>query len=373
MHPTLLIGPADWNPACFPRSDYDARIDALLAACAPGAAGALVFGSPHAHAALAYLTHFTPKLESALAILPRHGSPTLLVGGGANMLGAARPLTFIENLLPLRDVGKSIVTALGGGTGASGAGAVLIGGDAMSSGLRAAVVGALGPSWSEADAPLWNLMRRKSARELDALRAACATLDAAAALLGEAMAKGRPARAAVLEAMQVANRRGAQDVRALVSRDGRIFEPGGEVDASAGPLQQAYLAVQQFGYWAAGFLGLPTPASAKARAGLQAAIAHARTGVQAKEIFTAVAAAIAPHAPHPLAARMVGHGIGLALEEPLRLTAASETRLADGDVLFLQAGAVGADGRSAIASALIVLRPEGGELLWTSPGAMERE
>jgi len=31
---------------------------------------------------LAYLTNFTPKLEPALALIPRAGEPRLLVGGG---------------------------------------------------------------------------------------------------------------------------------------------------------------------------------------------------------------------------------------------------------------------------------------------------
>ena len=58
----------------------------------------IVYGSPRDHAELAYLTHFTPKLEPAIALIPRSGAPRILVGGGANMIGAAKPLTFVETL-----------------------------------------------------------------------------------------------------------------------------------------------------------------------------------------------------------------------------------------------------------------------------------
>ena len=95
MNPTLLIGPADWDPARLPQEEFDARIAALWRAN-PSAAGAIVYGDRANHAELAYLTNFTPKLEAALALIPRQGAPQLLVGGGANMLPAAKPLTFVE-------------------------------------------------------------------------------------------------------------------------------------------------------------------------------------------------------------------------------------------------------------------------------------
>ena len=108
MHPTLLVGPADWNPARLPKEEFDARIAAFWRACDPGIAGVVVFGSPRHHAELAYLTHFTPKLEGAIALIPRQGVPCLLAGGGANMLEAAKPLTWVNAVVPLRDAGTTI-------------------------------------------------------------------------------------------------------------------------------------------------------------------------------------------------------------------------------------------------------------------------
>ena len=38
MHPTLLVGPADWDPARMPKEDFLGRITALFAACDPAIA-----------------------------------------------------------------------------------------------------------------------------------------------------------------------------------------------------------------------------------------------------------------------------------------------------------------------------------------------
>jgi hypothetical protein len=97
MHPTLLIGPGDWDPQQMPREDYDARLAALWRDH-DNASGAIVYGDSRDHAALAYLTHFTPKLEAAMALIPRRGEPQILIGGGINMLPAAKPLTFVSAL-----------------------------------------------------------------------------------------------------------------------------------------------------------------------------------------------------------------------------------------------------------------------------------
>ena len=140
MHPTLLIGPADWDPAQAPREEFAARI-AQLWRLRPDALGAVVHGNPGDHAALAYLTHFTPKLEAALALIPRLGAPRLLVGGGVNMIAAARPLTWIEDVVPLRNAGASVEAWLRSLPVPSKP--LLINGGAMPAALHREIAGAL--------------------------------------------------------------------------------------------------------------------------------------------------------------------------------------------------------------------------------------
>src|SRR5215813_10920828 len=108
MHPTLLIGPADWDAAGMPRQEFEGRIAALWDVCEPDVARVIVFGSARHHAELAWFTHFTPKLEPGLALIERCGAVRLFVGGGVNMLDAARPLTWVDELLPLYRAPKAI-------------------------------------------------------------------------------------------------------------------------------------------------------------------------------------------------------------------------------------------------------------------------
>ena len=107
QHPTLLIGPSDWDESRAPSAEFERRIDALWTAF-PTASQAIVFGSAAHHAELAYLTHFVPKLEPGIALLARDGNHKLLFGGGPNMIGAMKPLTFIADMAPLNALAKLI-------------------------------------------------------------------------------------------------------------------------------------------------------------------------------------------------------------------------------------------------------------------------
>src|SRR5262249_29174693 len=188
MHPTLLVGPADWDPVRLPREEFSARIGRLWEA-APTADAAVIYGSPAQHAELAYFTHLTPKLEACMALLARSGEARLLVGGGVNMLPAAKPLTWIEQLLPLREAGKTVSEWA---RTSSAKRLVLIGGDAMPARLRGAITeqAGTGTEWLDAGAAVRLMMRQKSARELESIKAACATLRHAVAALVDNQVSG---------------------------------------------------------------------------------------------------------------------------------------------------------------------------------------
>jgi hypothetical protein len=148
VHPTLLIGPSDWDPERMPEAEFAVRIDALWRA-QPQASHALVYGDPRHHAELAYLTNFVPKLEAAVAPIAQTGEHRLFLGGGATMLDAARPLTFIADLVPLRDLDRARL-----------AGCVLIGSGYLPGHLRSVVADASGDAAPDITADIWALMRR---------------------------------------------------------------------------------------------------------------------------------------------------------------------------------------------------------------------
>jgi Xaa-Pro aminopeptidase len=367
MHPTLLIGPADWNAARMPRADYEARIDALFSADEK-AGGAIVYGNSLDHAALAYLTGFTPKLEAALALIPRRGVPLLLVGGGVNMIAAARPLTWVEQLSPLRNAGQTVAEWARDRT--AGAGLLMIGGDAMPFGMRRAIDQALGDRLAEDGTGLLQAqMLHKAPRELATLREACAGLETAVTALRMAQDIGAGTTDCVLAAELAALRWGAQDVRSLFSLDGgRTLQPFDvPVGAAAEPLQ-VYLAVRHAGYWAEGFVRLARAASplhAKAKDILRMMIAAAQPGVTGRALAQIAERERGALQAHPIADPVFGNAVGLALQEPPLLSGVDDTRLAAGAVYSLRVGVRDAEA-GAIASAMLHVTDRGGEILWSA-------
>jgi Xaa-Pro aminopeptidase len=366
MHPTLLVGPADWDPARMPKDEFLGRIAALFGACDAGIAGAIVFGDPRSHAELAYLTHMTPKLEACIALIPRSGEPRLLVGGGANMVGAAKPLSWIETLAPLREAGAAIARwrdEMGGAL-------ALVNGDAMPSRLRQGIERALGAPPADATGLVVEAMRAKSPRELALLRQACSGVDAALSAMREAQRERKGVTDVVLAGERAAWRRGAQDVRTLSGREGRLAPFMMPDDAPADPLQ-VYVAVRHAGYWAEGFALLspsPQPADAAARAVLGEAIARMRPGASFGEVARSLAQSIGARRAHAVTQGDFGHRIGLALQEPGSLSGASPEAFAAGEVYTVRAG-LRDDSGSALVSAMVAITEEGHAVLWRGDGA----
>jgi Xaa-Pro aminopeptidase len=367
MHPTLLIGPGDWNPQQIPREDYDDRLAALWRSH-DEASGAIVYGDSSNHAALAYLTHFTPKLEAALALIPRRGEPRMLIGGGINMLPAAKPLTFISALVPLRDAAKTAADWARGHP--AGASLVLIGGDAMPNGLRCALDGALGVGLRVAngDASLQARMRGKSPRELSLIRDACGTLGAAVAALRSAARDGKSVTDCILHAEHAALRRGAQDVRSLFSLDGgRSLRPFDVLLAQRCDPLQVYLAVCHDGYWAEGFVRVAAPGDllqSKVEEVLRGIVAETRAGTSCRQMQQIVDTVRGTAKPHPLAGGRFGSSIGLALDESPALTRDGNATLEPGAVYSLRAGLVDETGAGAIISTMVAVTDRGREILW---------
>jgi len=308
--------------------------------------------------------------------IPREGEPRLLVSGAPNMLPAARRLSWIEKVEPLRDAGKTVLQwikeSAGSGEGAARHAIALIGGDSMRSALYRPFVEAFGPGNVPADvtASLRALMRHKRPRELTAMREGCAILTAAKNALAEAARSGTAMTAAILEAERVAYHAGAQDVRTLFSLDGgktlRPFES--PVDIAVDPLH-VYVAVRCAGYWVEGFVivaSSPHPVASRASEALDAMVRIAKAGTPCRELVRIAEERIKPYGPHPMTAGNVGNSIGAFLEETPQLRANSNDKLEEGSVYTLRAGA--SDGREhhAIASAMIAVHGRGADVLWSS-------
>jgi Xaa-Pro aminopeptidase len=365
-HPTLLIGPSDWQPERMPQETFEARIAALWKAY-PDATRAVVYGNPAHHAELAYLTNLVPKLEAGVALLARDGAPALLLGGGPNMLGAAKPLTFISDLAPLRGgdvIGQAIVKDLGQWDQV-----LLIGTGYMPTALRNGITSAIGEVLTRDATPrLWELMRPRSTHELAAVREACTLLTTTMAGIDLARREGASVTAAVLAGECAANAAGAQDVRTLFSRDGgRTLQPFMMLsDQKVDPLQ-VYVAVRRFNYWAEGFAPLAdtaNPIRHKAGEVLRRALAAIKPGKATADVVALIAKSIKPYQAHPVTDGACLSAIGLALHEP-PYTDAGET-FAAGETYSVKIGASDGAQQHAIVSAMIAVRDGGHDLLWTS-------
>jgi Xaa-Pro aminopeptidase len=369
MHPTLLIGPGDWDPQRIPRQDYDDRLAALWRDH-PNAAGAIAYGNSRDHAALAYLTHFTPKLEAAIALLPRRGEPLMLIGGGVNMLPAAKPLTFISQLAPLRDAARTIADWARSLEPAGDL--VLLGGDAMPYDLRCALEGALGrgAGLENADVELQARMRRKSANELRVIRGACALLDDAVTAFGDAVRTGSAVTDCILVAEHAALQSGAQDVRSLFSLDGgrtlRAFDI--PIAERRDPLQ-AYFAVRCDGYWADAFVRAGTQDDTlgrKAKATLEAVLAEAKPGASCRMLHQRADMSRGTLWPHPLTKETVGNSIGLSLDEVPLLSRDCDSVLEADAVYSFRTGLF--SGAGAVVSTMALVTEHGPEVLWPIGG-----
>ena len=363
VHPTLLIGPSDWQSERMPESEFTRRIDTLWQVH-PTATRAIVYGSPRHHAELAYLTNLVPKLEAAVALLTRDTEPKLFLGGGPNMVGAAKPLTWISDLAPLRSgqaVGQTAVA------GISAYKIVVIGGGAMPTAFRQSMNEAMGGEATDATADVWKQMAAKSSHEMAAIVGACGVLHAAVAAIDQS--KHTSVTTAVLAGERAANQAGAQDVRILFSRNGgRTLEPFvTRVNETADPFQ-VYVAVRHLNYWAEGFAHLsarPNAAKSKAMDVLKRVLIRMRAGIPTRDIANLIESSIRSDAPHPVTMHSCLNTIGLGLEEA-PYTDAGET-IEAGNVYSLKAGLQNVAGQHAIVSATVAVHKGGNDVLWISP------
>ncbi|MPZ41113.1 MAG: hypothetical protein GEU95_24320 [Rhizobiales bacterium] len=351
QHPTLLIGPSDWDPARAPKAEFEHRIAALWPAF-PNASQAIVFGSAAHHAELAYLTNFVPKLEPGIALLARDGNHRLLFGGGPNMIGAMRPLTFITDMAPLNALAKLIV----GWTSP-----LLIGGGAMSSALRATIDEATNDTAQDATVHVQKLMRRKSPNELAAIDNTCAVLDKITSTMRDAVRGGHGAATALLAGERAAIDRGAQDVRTLFSLDGgRTLRPFETVDDRRVDPLQVYVAARKSNYWAEGFVCISKesqPASSLAALLLDNALSAIKSGVPITQLSKILAVGM-PYSQHSVTRDAIVSPMGLALD------GAMTTAFEPGEVYSVRAGLTDGAEQHAILSAMIAVRDDGTDVLW---------
>jgi Xaa-Pro aminopeptidase len=365
--PAVLVGNYDWDEQLVPRAEYDARLKQVLAKLDPGLAGLVIYGNKVDNAALAYLTNFAPKIESAIALVTKDGKVRVHASGSPQMMINAQRLTWVEDVRPLRDPVKNISEwADEAAKGPLGFWAT----EAMPADLAPRIQAGLGErKLTDVSASLNALLREKSPVALKLTREACGMLDKAVATLKDRF-HGESGREAAVAAEIAATKAGAQDVRILISlaKGGTPtaidYPDGGKLD----PLL-VYVAVRHAGYWAEGALTLTSmthDSMVRTQAALKAMLAVAKAGTTSAELRDAAQSALGGLAIHP-AARKPAVGVGLMLEE-IEAEPGGVAKLEAGRVYSLRAGAQVSPSDNAMMSAMIVPKAGGVDVLWSALG-----
>lgn len=376
MQPSVTIGSCTWAQDRLPSDEFELRLGDVRAAMERNSWPAvLVYGDVRDHGALAYLSNFIPRVRWGLALLPRSGDPRLLCAMSTRDLPAMRGLTWIADVRS--GMGPEWAKAFDPWCERLKADQPVelgtLGFDLMAPVLQQTVRHSLGEHFTlrAADVALAVPPQRKRPRELTMMRASCKLVETAASTFIESWRNSGEPETAALDAERLARSLAAQDVRTLISLDGgRTLIPyAGRFEKIAGSLV-GYLAVKLAGYWADLFITAeqrPSAAVRHAAGALDAVIAAVKPGARAGDLFATAAEALGPYSLHPALNGRVGHGIGLSLDEPPHLCAASQTELVENGVYALQVGIAEAEPGNVLVSAIVRNTPNGAEVLVRSP------
>ena len=246
----LPTGPYDWHPERLSRDVYVVRLLAFRAVLqVRGLGGAIVTGSTFDDGALVWLTGFTPKLGPAFVIVPAVGEPRLLFSGGPGMRPSAQKLTWLDDVVALRDFARDVRPKFVRQNEQWG----LCEDAGLSLARWRAVLTALGSQPIDVTSDVSRLRSVPEAQAASLIRHAVHVVGQTEAVLSDAANVGETRWAARLAAEKVAFAAGAQDLRLKMSRrdDGPV-EPV-DPDGSILPKRAAVtLAVRVDGYWLCG-------------------------------------------------------------------------------------------------------------------------
>ncbi|HWE72635.1 MAG TPA: M24 family metallopeptidase [Stellaceae bacterium] len=364
--PAVLVGNYDWSEELLPRAEYDARLKQVLGRLDSGLSGLVIYGNKIDNAALAYVSNFAPKIESAIALVTKDGKVRIHAAGSPQMMVNAKRLTWVEDVRPQRDIPKHITEWADEAAGQGALGFWTT--DTIPADLLPRIEAGLGSrKLVDVSATMNALLREKSPLALKLSRDACGVLGKAVQAMKDRF-NGESGREAATAAARTAADAGAQDSRILISlaKGGTPtaidYPDGGKFD----PLL-AYIAVRYAGYWAEGFVTLTTMTHdtiTRTQAALKAVLKVAKAGVTVAALRDAAQAELGELPVHP-AARKVAVGVGLMLEET-EAEPDGVAKLEAGRVYSLRAGATKSLSDNALLSAMVVAKADGVDVLWSA-------
>jgi Xaa-Pro aminopeptidase len=249
-HSVLKRGCSTWDPKEVPQAEFQSRLDAVRGEMARQNLDALViYGDNYSFADLCYLTNYFPKVRGGIAVVPREGAISLLLNIGSRDVPFAKTLTWVEDVRASNNVGADGAKLLKEkqlekakvGLMDSGNGFPLPQLEEMKAALP-------NVSWQDCDVMIAPQRLIKTARELDAMRAAGHLLSEICSEADQFIKPGRKEYEIVADIDRLARDKGAEDLRILAG-ESRLNPPSFKQSASLGNHWAVYLAVQHERYW----------------------------------------------------------------------------------------------------------------------------
>lgn len=340
LEPTLRTGLSGRDTQLLPDDEFRCRVEAARALMGASDIDALVvLGSAADSGLLTYFSGMVPWVNWAALIVPRQGEPTLV-----SLVGPReKPVIQAQNWIA--DVrtpggspqvgGKAIAEALAATNsktvGFAGLEDVLDGATARII-EKALADSALVPF----DAPLQELCRLKSPRELIALRAAHALAQQAATSATAAFARSGDIAQAAWAAQWTAYRHGAHDIRLLTAGNQSYLAPPCHRATAKQRFLSLYCAVERSGYWGLAALGLGPDGVARTPEALTAMLDRIAGGASAASVARAGLQELSAGEREDALSYGLGSGIGTSLTETPRISPDSEDVICAGDLLSLR-------------------------------------
>ena len=249
-HSVLKRGCSTWDKEQMPYAEFESRLEAVRREMAQQGLDALViYGDNYAFADLCYLTNYFPKVRGGIGVVPRQGPISLLLNIGSRDVPFAKSLTWVEDVRASNQVGRDGAALLKEkgvakakvGLVDSGQGFPLPQLEEMKDALPEV-------EWEASHSMLLPMRRKKSARELAALRAAGSALKEIYEDARAFIKHGRKEYEIIADIDRVARNKGVEDIR-IMAGEKRLQPPSSKNGAGLGNHWAVYLAIQHERYW----------------------------------------------------------------------------------------------------------------------------
>ena len=329
MHSVLKRGGLYWDRGLLPQAAYEKRLALIQAEIAHSGDDAwLLFGDVERYGTLTFATNFIPRVRSALAFVPKSGTPVLLANIGLRDVPAAKTITWVDDIRPFGRLPKDLIALIENqGLSASKIGLCGFEESLPVADWTAIEAGLPKVQWSNRGDLLWAMRASKESWEIEAIRRCAVMAEEALKLAPEVLHPGVTMREAIAVIDRHIRRAGAEDAHYLVASGPQTAIGLRPVDDRAlvkGDPIVISVAVESQRYWAETARTFVLGAAPDALKALHAAAKNALvamgktvcTGAATGDIASAAEKSLNDSKLSRVAAGYgFGHGIGLDAEE----------------------------------------------------------